>query len=124
MLIFYNTYFLIVILIVTAIGVIASSLVWFLAKEDKEIAKTFTLLSSKGMYVEALKKEFPIESFENGFKNSKPYVDTSFSSVSMENNVTVLKGTAKTEDGCSSLLDFKILDGKIISFNISPLCLN
>ena len=73
---------------------------------------------------DALKKEFPIESFENGFKNSKPYVDTSFSSVSMENNVTVLKGTAKTEDGCSSLLDFKILDGKIISFNISPLCLN
>ena len=83
------------------------------------------------MYVEAselmhdaLKKEFPIESFESGFKNSKPYVDTSFSSVSMENNVTVLKGTAKTEDGCSSSLDFKILDGKIISFNISPLCLN
>ena len=107
------------------------SLVSFLAKEDKEIAKTFTLLSSKGLYVEAselmhdaLKKEFPIESFKNGFKNSKPYVDTSFSSVSMENNVTVLKGTAKTEDGCSSLLDFKILDGKIISFNISPLCLN
>ena len=107
------------------------SLVWFLAKEDKEIAKTFTLLSSKGLYVEAselmhdaLKKDFPIESFENGFKNSKPYVDTSFSSVSMENSVTVLKGTAKTEDGCSSLLDFKILEGKIISFNISPLCLN
>ena len=62
---------------------------------------------------DALKKEFPIESFQDGFKNSKPYVDTSFSSVSMENNVTILKGTAKTEDGCSSLLNFKILDKSI-----------
>ena len=118
-------------MIFIVIFAVVFSLVSFLAKEDKELAKTFTLLSSKGLYVEAselmhdaLKKEFPIESFENGFKNSKPYVDTSFSSVSIENNVTVLKGTAKTEDGCSSLLDFKVLDGKIISFNISPLCLN
>ena len=102
-----------------------------MAKEDKEIAHNFTLLSSKGLYAEAselmhdaLKKEFPIESFENGFKNSKPYVNTSFSSISLENNVTILKGTAKTEDGCSSLLDFKILDGKIVSFNISPLCID
>ena len=72
---------------------------------------------------DALKKEFPIKSFETGFKNSKPYVNTFFSSVSMKDNVTVLKGTAKTGDGCSSSLDFKILDGKIIAFNISPLCI-
>ena len=70
----------------------------------------------------ALKKEFTLESFEKAFKNAKPYVETSFQSVNIKNSVTILEGTAKTADNCTSKLYFEILDDKIISFNISPLC--
>jgi len=98
-------------------------------KEDKEIASNFVKYSSSGIYEkaselmhDALKKEFPISKFEETFKIAKPYVDTSFTSMESANSVTTLKGTATTEDGCSSKLYFEILDNKIISFNINPLC--
>ena len=71
---------------------------------------------------DALKKEFTLDDFEKVFKNSQPYIETSFKSIKIENSVTTLKGTAKTADNCSSKLYFEILEDKIISFNISPLC--
>ena len=98
-------------------------------EQDKEITSSFIKYSSTGAYEQAselmhdtLKKEFPIMKFQEVFKTSKPYVDISFTSMHAANSVTTLKGTAKTEDGCSSKLDFEILDSKIISFDISPLC--
>ena len=98
-------------------------------EQDKEIASSFIKYSSTGGYEQAselmhdaLKKEFPIMKFQEVFKTIKPYVDISYTSMHAANSVTTLKGTAKTEDGCSSKLDFEILDSKIISFDISPLC--
>ena len=116
------------VVLVLVIGV----LVYFILsiyEEDKEIASSFVRYSSSGAYEEALmlmhdalKKEFPITKFQEVFKTSKPYVDISFSSFETANSVITLKGKAVTEDGCSSKLNFEILDDKIISFNISPLC--
>ena len=124
-------YFVIIILILIVLVVITLSIIWFVSKEDREIAKNFALLSSKGSYEEAselmhdgLKKDFTIDSFKNAFTNSKTYIDASFSSINLENGVTTLKGTAKTEDDCKSTLYFEILDSKIIRLNITPLCLN
>ena len=98
-------------------------------EEDKGIAYSFVRYSSTGAYEQAselmhdtLKKEFPIMKFQEVFKTTKPYVDISYTSMHTANSITTFKGTAKTEDGCSSKLDFEILDRKIISFNISPLC--
>tara|TARA_B100001287_G_scaffold242238_1_gene217575 strand:- start:413 stop:799 length:387 start_codon:yes stop_codon:yes gene_type:complete len=122
-------YFLIVISSLVVIVITALILIWTISNDERKIAKDFTLLSSSGKYNEAselmhnaLKKEFTLESFEKAFKNAKPYIETSFQSVNIENSVTTLEGTAKTADNCTSKLYFEILDEKIISFNISPLC--
>lgn len=122
-------YFLIIIGSLVVIVITALVVIWTISNNDREIAKDFTLLSSGGKYNEAtelmhnaLKKEFTLESFEKAFKNAKPYVETSFQSVNIKNSVTILEGTAKTADNCTSKLYFEILDDKIISFNISPLC--
>ena len=122
-------YFLIIIGGLVVIVITALVVIWTISNNDREIAKDFTLLSSGGKYIEAtelmhnaLKKEFTLESFEKAFKNAKPYVETSFQSVNIKNSVTILEGTAKTADNCKSKLYFEILDDKIISFNISPLC--
>ena len=122
-------YFLIIICGLVVIVITALVVIWTISNNDREIAKDFTLLSSGGKYIEAtelmhnaLKKEFTLESFEKAFKNAKPYVETSFQSVNIKNSVTILEGTAKTADNCTSKLYFEILDDKIISFNISPLC--
>ncbi len=122
-------YFLIIIGSLVVIVIIALVVIWTISNNDREIAKDFTLLSSGGKYIEAtelmhnaLKKEFTLESFEKAFKNAKPYVETSFQSVNIKNSVTILEGTAKTAENCTSKLYFEILDDKIISFNISPLC--
>ena len=122
-------YFLIVISSLVVIVITALILIWTISNDERKIAKDFTLLSSSGKYNEAtelmhnaLKKEFTLESFEKAFKNAKPYIETSFQSVNIQNSVTTLEGTAKTADNCTSKLYFEILDEKIISFNISPLC--
>jgi len=122
-------YFLIIISSLVVIIITALILIWAISNNERKIAKDFTLLSSSGKYNEAtelmhnaLKKEFTLESFEKAFKNAKPYIETSFQSVNIENSVTTLEGTAKTADNCTSKLYFEILDEKIISFNISPLC--
>ena len=122
-------YFLIVISSLVVIVITALTLIWTISNDERKIAKDFTLLSSSGKYNEAtelmhnaLKKEFTLESFEKAFKNAKPYIETSFQSVNIQNSVTTLEGTAKTADNCTSKLYFEILDEKIISFNISPLC--
>ena len=122
-------YFLIVISSLVVVVITALTLIWTISNDERKIAKDFTLLSSSGKYNEAtelmhnaLKKEFTLESFEKAFKNTEPYIETSFQSVNIENSVTTLEGTAKTADNCTSKLYFEILDEKIISFNISPLC--
>ena len=122
-------YFLIIISSLVVIIITALILIWAISNNERKIAKDFTLLSSSGKYNEAtelmhnaLKKEFTLESFEKAFKNAKPYIETSFQSVNIENSVTTLEGTAKTADNCTSKLYFEILDEKIISFNISPIC--
>tara|TARA_B100000029_G_scaffold37076_1_gene34865 strand:+ start:303 stop:695 length:393 start_codon:yes stop_codon:yes gene_type:complete len=119
----------IIIVCLTLLGGAAVYIIFSISKEDREIASNFVTYSSDGRYEkasnlmhDALKKEFPLTRFEEVFKSTKPYVETSFSSISMENSVTILQGITRTEDGCSSKVNFEILDDKIVKFNISPLC--
>ena len=122
-------YFLIIIGVIAVIAIVLLVLIGTLSSNERKIANDFTLLSSSGEYNQAsnlmhdaLKKEFTLDDFKKAFKNSQPYIETSFKSISIANNVTTLEGIAKTADNCSSKLYFEILEDKIISFNISPLC--
>ena len=122
-------YFLIFFGAIASIAIAIFVLIGTLSSNDRQIANDFTLLSSSGEYNkasnlmhDALKKEFTLDDFEKAFKNSQPYIKTSFQSINIENSVTTLEGTAKTADDCSSKLYFEILEDKIISFNINPLC--
>ena len=122
-------YFLIFFGAIASIAITIFVLIGTLSSNDRQIANDFTLLSSSGEYNkasnlmhDALKKEFTLDDFEKAFKNSQPYIKTSFQSINIENSVTTLEGTAKTADSCSSKLYFEILGNKIISFNINPLC--
>ena len=122
-------YFLIIIGVIAVIAIVLLVLIGTLSSNERKIANDFTLLSSSGQYNQAsnlmhdaLKKEFTLDDFKKAFKNSQPYTETSFKSISIANSVTTLEGTAKTADNCSNKLYFEILEDKIISFNISPLC--
>ena len=122
-------YFLIIIGVIAVIAIVLLVLIGTLSSNERKIANDFTLLSSSGEYNQAsnlmhdaLKKEFTLDDFKKAFKNSQPYIETSFKSISIANSVTTLEGTAETADNCSSKLYFEILEDKIISFNISPLC--
>ena len=122
-------YFLIIIGVIAVIVIVLLVLIGTLSSNERKIANDFTLLSSSGEYNQAsklmhdaLKKEFTLDDFKKAFKNSQPYIETSFKSISIANSVTTLEGTAKTADNCSSKLYFEILEDKIVSFNISPLC--
>ena len=102
-------YFLIIISSLVVIIITALILIWTISNNERKIAKDFNLLSSSGKYNEAsvlmhnaLKIEFTLESFEKAFKNAKPYIETSFQSVNIENSVTRLEGTAKTVDNCTA----------------------
>ena len=122
-------YFLIFIGVIAVIAIIVFVLIGILTNNERQIANDFTLLSSSGEYDEAsnlmhnaLKKEFTLDDFEEAFKNSQAYIETSFQSINIKKSVTTLEGIAKTADNCSSKLYFEVLEDKIISFNISPLC--
>ena len=119
-------------IIILSLAVFIGGIVYIIMlafEEEKEIVSKFVIYSSSKQYEaasdlmhDALKTEFPISKFEESFRFSKPYVDTSFSSMHSTGSVTTLEGIARTEDECSSKLDFEILDGKITRFNITPLC--
>ena len=121
--------FLKIVVGVILLGGIALGAVLYFSAGKRDVARQFVTLSTSGDYEgasalmhEALKAEFPMSSFETGFAGVKPYVEVSFSGISIEGETTSLKGTATTADGCMSEIAFDMLGDKIVSFNIPPLC--
>lgn len=121
--------FLKIVVGVILLGGIAFGAVLYFTSGQRDVARQFVTLSSSGDYEgatalmhEALKAEFPMTSFETGFAGVKPYVEVSFSGISMQGEATTLTGTATTADGCMSEISFDMLGDKIVSFNITPLC--
>lgn len=121
--------FLKIILGLVVLGVVAFALVMFLTSGQRDTAKSFVMLSSTGDYPAArellhveLQKDFTIARFEEAFAGVKPYIDVSFGSVETGASGTKMEGSASTADGCTSKVAIEVLDGRIISFNITPLC--
>jgi hypothetical protein len=103
--------------------------VMFLTGDDRETARGFVIELTSGQIEQAytrvhsaLEEELPIDVVTQQLEGVKPYTEVSFSSVETSGGATTLQGTARTADGCSSEVDFRVLDGQIISFNIAPLC--
>lgn len=108
---------------------LAIGAVLFITSGERDIARDFILNVTSGSYEAAqsglhqqLVSEFPIEKMQEAFGNSQPYTEVSFSSVEASGGQTTLKGTATTQDGCASQVDFVLVSDQITSFNITPLC--
>ena len=98
---------------------------------DRKIAKEFVIscCGSKtnefvwyGLLHDKQKKEVENDKFVQMFAAIQSYETFSFSSASKSGSSAFLDGTAKTKAGCASKVSVEVLEGKLIAFNINPLC--
>ncbi|KIN64507.1 hypothetical protein Z946_3399 [Sulfitobacter noctilucicola] len=120
--------FKILLIVALVIGVIVVG-VMLMTAGDRTIARQFMTDVSTGSFDAALAalhpevaKEMPLERMQSVFADVEPYTDVSFSNVQASGGRTTLSGTASTETGCTSAVDFMILGDQIAMFNIEPLC--
>ena len=120
--------FLIIIVVFVILVFVALS---FFTAGDRKIAKEFIISccgSKTNEFVwyellhDGLKKEVDKDKFAEMFAASQSYETVSFSSVSKSGSSASFDGTAKTEADCASKVAVEVLEGKIIAFNINPLC--
>ena len=107
------------------------SALWVFTSGDRKIAKEFIISccgskTNEFVWYEllhaALKKEVDKDKFSEMFAASQSYETVSFTSVSKNGSSASLEGSAKTKAGCASKVSVEVLESKIISFNIKPLC--
>ena len=120
--------FLLIILIFCILVFVALSI---FTAGDRKIAKEFVISccgSKTNEFVwyellhDGLKKEVEKDKFAEMFAASQSYETVSFTSVSKNGSSASLAGTAKTKAGCASKVSVEVLEDKIISFKINPLC--
>lgn len=112
--------------VVVALGVAAVS---YFSSDQREMARQFVILTSTDGHAEArelmhdaLKDQLSTDQLAEMFAGTRPYTEVTFTSVEMGDGVTTLAGTARTADDCTSTVAFEVLGGKIVSFDITPLC--
>lgn len=107
------------------------AVLWVLTSADRKIAKEFVIscCGSKTsefiwyeLFHDALKKEVEKDKFADLFKASQSYETVTFTSLSKSGSSSFFDGTAQTQAGCTSKVSVEVLGGKIISFDINPLC--
>ena len=111
-----------IVLIVVLVSVFSSG--------ARDTAKQFVIQASSGQIEEArallhpgLREKLGSEQFSAMFEGAQAYEKVTFSSVSTgTGKPTDLEGTAKTALGCTSTVAISLLNGQIVSFDISPLC--
>ncbi|MEM9342147.1 MAG: hypothetical protein AAGA87_03795 [Pseudomonadota bacterium] len=123
---------LIIIGAVLAAVVVIGGIVWgvmALTSETRETGKAFVIDLSSGEFEKArgamhpsLAQTLTNEELAEMMAGSEAYESVSFSSIESVNSETTLRGTATTVSDCTSRVDLELLDGKITSFNITPLC--
>jgi hypothetical protein len=118
-----------IILGLAVLGGAAFAIVMFVTSADREMAKKFVMDMSSGAHEQAaaamheeLLKEFPITRMQEAFQSVEPYTEVSFNSINANGGRTSLEGTATTASGCESIVSITLLNDKIVSFNINPLC--
>ena len=114
-----------------ALAGITAAVALALTAQARDTGRQFALLNSTGDHVaanallhEELARDFTPERLATAFQGARPYVKIRFTSVTADGSGTRLTGTARTADGCVSRLNYDILMGQILAFNIAPLCRN
>ncbi len=118
-----------VVVSVALLGGAIWGLVMSLTAESRGVARDFVLLATDGKGREAnallhstLAAELPPQELAEMFRGAAPYTDVRFHQIEANPGGTSLQGTARTVDGCSSRVSIEVLDGRIIAFDITPLC--
>tara|TARA_B100001057_G_scaffold479752_1_gene551789 strand:- start:615 stop:932 length:318 start_codon:yes stop_codon:yes gene_type:complete len=98
---------------------------------ERKIAEEFIILCCRSetnefvwykLLQDAPKKEVQKDKFAEMNAASQIYETVSFLSVSKNGSSASLKGTAKTKIGCASKVSVEVLEDKINSIIINPLC--
>jgi hypothetical protein len=96
---------------------------------SRDVGRSFVIEASSGDAAaararlhEALAAELGEKALADMFRGARPYVEVSFGRVEASASGTVLEGRAETADGCTSSVALRLLDEKITSFDITPLC--
>lgn len=120
-----------IVLALVVLGAVIWAGVFWMTRDARETGRNFAIWNSSGDYARAhellheeLAKQFTPEQLAESFAGTRPYVKVRFTSIEADGSGTKLTGTANTADGCTSRVNYDILAGKIIAFNITPLCRN
>ena len=115
--------------IAAVIGVLLYVVLSKVSAGARETVREFTIAVSAEAYDKALAlmhpefaKEVPVERLEDMFGQTKPYTTVKITSFEINNSRATLSGTAETDDGCVSALDFNLLSEQVVGFSITPLC--
>ncbi|UWR00157.1 hypothetical protein K3729_05115 [Rhodobacteraceae bacterium S2214] len=122
-----------ILLIAIGIGAVIGFLLYVVLSKvsagARETVREFTIAVSTEAYDDALAlmhpefaKEVPVERLEDMFVQTKPYTTVKITSFEINNSRATLSGTAETDDGCVSALDFNLLSEQVVGFSITPLC--
>ena len=121
--------FLIGLGIAAVIGVLLYVLLTTLSAGARETVRNFTIAVSSEAFDDAqalmhpeFAKEVPVERLQDMFGQTKPYTTVKITSFQIKNSRATLSGTAETDDGCTSALDFNLLNEQVVGFSITPLC--
>ncbi|MEO9864253.1 MAG: hypothetical protein ABJO29_01190 [Yoonia sp.] len=115
--------------IVAVIGVLLYVVLTKVSAGARDTVREFTMAVSTGAHDDAVAlmhpefaKEVPVERLQDIFGQAKPYITVKITSFKINNSRADLSGTAETDDGCVSALDFNLLSEQVVGFSITPLC--
>lgn len=114
--------------IVVVVGLIVG-VVMFASSGARDHARGFVVDVSAGDFAAArarlhpqLQQQLTEADLSQMFDGSEPYVDVSFSSISVSGGRAELSGSATTASECSSAVEFELINDQIVMFDISPRC--
>lgn len=115
--------------IAAVIGVLLYVVLTKVSAGAREAVREFTMAVSTEAYDDAVAlmhpefaKEVPVERLQEIFGATKPYTTVKITSFQINNGRAAMSGTAETDDGCVSALDFNLLSEQVVGFSITPLC--
>lgn len=118
-----------ILLYVVVFFALSITAVLFFTSGDRDTARAFAIEVTSGQTATAydrlhsgVQAQITQAALAEMFAGAKPITDVSFTSVETSGGATTILGTSTTVDGCTSEVEFRVLDEQIVMFNITPLC--
>jgi len=116
--------------LIVLIAIFATLLI-FLSRQERALAKEFVSLVGQDRYADAhdlfseeLKQIYPVDLMKSQFEKNQDYTDVSFNGINWANGQLILVGSATTESDCKSPITFVFVDELITKFQVDNPCLN